>query len=164
MLERDDLKTAIEDARHRHNAVIQLMLASDNQALSLLRLFLTIALATAAGSVSTVASSLPLSVALGSATVSMFAAAVFCFRVIETTAINLPGRGAEFWLWGLDTPENRETVFRQYLTTLSDKHEQNNKANARQAKALRHAKWCALATIPVAAVAGSCVWYLASAN
>ncbi|RUZ54102.1 hypothetical protein, partial [Mesorhizobium sp. M7A.F.Ca.CA.004.05.2.1] len=158
MLNPDDWKLAIEDARFRHNALVGLIIASDNQALALMRLFLTVATATGAGFASVIVPhtliQTPLAWSLAAATLAMVYSAWQCFRVISPRIINLPGRGADFWLWAADATGTREEVFRQYLKVLAEKHEINKSVNESQASALRWAKLGGILSPMVALVVG----------
>lgn len=143
MLTDDTWKTAIEDARYRHNAVVQLVYAADNQALGLLRLFVTVGLAAAAGAASriTIADTFdPLMWSLGAGATALGIAALYCLKAMASADINLPGRGAEFWLWAADIKGGQDEIFRQYLETLKEKHAVNNTLNERQTSALYWAK------------------------
>lgn len=156
MLDKDDWKIALEDARYRHNAILGLIHAADNQALALMRLYVTIGTAAAAGAVSTLPSqiSIPLTCSLVGAASMLAFGAWQCFSVIAGADINLPGRGADFWLWAAGTNKDRVEVFKEYLTTLAEKHQTNNRLNERQTKILRRAKLSGILSPIVALVFG----------
>lgn len=158
MLEKDDWKLALEDARFRHNALMQQIYAGDTQALSLLRLFLTIAVAAAGGALSIFLGTweLPSEIAwaLCSAILLFLASAISCTTAIMGGAVNLPGRGAEFWLWAASEDVEREHIFRSYLTNLNEKHDTNRRRNDKQATALLFAKIGGLAALPVSVLVG----------
>ncbi len=159
MLEKDDWKLALEDARHRHNAILGLIHAADNQALALMRLYMTLGSAAAAGAVSVFSLqpsvAVPVASALASAVGVLAYGAFKCFSVLDTASVNLPGRGAEFWLWAANERIERVEVFKNYLTTLSEKHRINNEVNDKQTASLRRAKLAGIFTPIAALIAGA---------
>lgn len=163
MLEKDDWKIAIEDARFRQNALMQLIYAGDRQALSLLRLFLTLAVAAAGGALSIFLGtwSLPIEAAwaLSAASALLLGSAVSCTLAIMGGAVNLAGRGAEFWLWAAEKSVTREEAFIAYLQNLEAKHETNKVRNLKQARALMVAKIGGLIATPIAAAIGASAYF-----
>lgn len=97
----DDMLDVIEDLRARHRAVVQLILFTDQQATLYLQTYLTVSLAagTAAATALSGVGPVPTSVGYGlaSATLVLLAGAFFCLGAAASGAINLPGRGADFW-------------------------------------------------------------------
>ena len=164
MLEKDDWKFALEDARFRHNALMQLIYSGDNQALVLLRLFLTMSLAAAGGALSVFLDSwsLPIEVAysLSAASLLLLSAAIACTFAIMGEPVNLPGRGADFWLWAADKTVEREEVFQSYLRNLNEKHQVNRRRNDKQANALLAAKIGGLTALPVAVLVGATTYVI----
>lgn len=161
MLKDDDWKLALEDARFRHNALMQLLYINDGQAVTLLRLYLTmtIAAAGAAASIFLGTWALPreFAWALSSAALLLIISAGCCSLATMGRGVNLPGRGAEFWLWAAREEVDREEAFRTYLTNLKEKHEVNRRRNERQANALLAGKIGGLLVVPIAfAVGGYC--------
>jgi hypothetical protein len=144
MLNEVQLRFAIEDARTRHEAVVNLIYQTDQQAVSLLSLFVTLALATASGFVGSLVKppvvpagfTVPLLVA----TLGFLVGAYMCFRTLETAMINLPGREAKFWTWANGEGVTGEMAFGSYLENLQSKTDQNNKLNATTSKSLRWAR------------------------
>lgn len=102
MLTDEQMRFAIEDARTRHEAVVNLIYQTDQQAVSLLSLYVTLVLATSSGFVGTLVtpSVVPSGFAapLLVATLGFVAGAYMCFRTLQTAMLNLPGRQAKFWL------------------------------------------------------------------
>lgn len=160
MLSDDDLPVAIGDARTRHAAVVDLIYFTDRQAMGLLSLYITLGVAAASGAVVAFGKQplLPTAVGfgLGGATITLVIGAWFCFRAMKTETINLPGRGAEFWLWANHPKVDRRAAFVQYLQNLKDKHDQNNEINRRTSRYLRNAKLCGIG-VPLAALASGAV-------
>lgn len=151
-----EFRTVIEDARTRHAAVLALIYFTDQQAMGLMRLFMTVGIATASGAAAGLTSSTllprPAGWALLAATLVFSVGAALCLMAMRSANINLPGRGADFWLWALDEAQvDREKALRAYLANLRDKLAMNNQTNARSAAALTAAKWCA-ALAPLAAL------------
>ncbi|GEM_PF-2273648 len=163
----DDWKIAIEDARFRHNAVLGLIYAADNQAMGLLRLYLTIALATSTGAASSLLEGSKIPPTIGFSLLAVTATLIWsswqCFKTIEVADINMPGRGAEFWLWAADNNIERKKYAYEYLKTLAEKHKLNNQINNRQTRALRRAKLGGISSPVIAFIAGAITtvlqWY-----
>jgi hypothetical protein len=152
MLADEDLKTAIDDARARHVAVVQLIQIADTHAMSLLTFYTTLGVAAATGAAAGLSNAALLPRAAGWALASVVPvavfSAVFCFLAMRTTRLNLPGREAKFWLWALDPAVARRDVFVEYLKNLATKNELNNRVNERTGGFLRIAKLSGIA-IPV---------------
>lgn len=161
MLDKDDWKLALEDARYRHNAILGLIHAADSQAMTLMRLYVTLGSAAAAGAVAMLSAqprvAVPLVCALASAIVTLAYGTFKCFSVINSANVNLPGRGAEFWLWAADERVQRTEVFKAYLTALADKHKVNNSLNESQTASLSRAKRVGVWTPITALVVGGAV-------
>ena len=148
-LDKGDFQTMIEDARTRHAAVVDLIYAADNQALSLLRFYVTLAVAAVTGAAATLTSfpsaqyavaSRPIAGALLGAALALTLGTAFCFRALSGSSLSLPGREASFWLWSLRSDISREQALSAYLENLSTKTSQNNAVNFAQARALNRAK------------------------
>src|SRR5690606_29655615 len=101
MLDTDQLQVALDDARARQTALLQLIYFTDQQAMSLLRLYVTIAVATATGAATGFApnSWIPMAASIGLTVVSiaLLVGCYFCFQAMKTAELALPGRGADFW-------------------------------------------------------------------
>lgn len=145
-LAESEFRTIIEDARTRHAAVISLMYAIDIQAIALLRLYVTLGIATASGTIAGLGPSAlfpwPAAWALGGGTAVLVAGAAFCLRALKPARINLPGRNPEFWIWAVSAEVEREAVLRSYLDNLHAKGAVNSDINLRAARALTWAKRC----------------------
>lgn len=164
MLEKDDWKIALEDARARHGALVNLIYFTDAQAVNLLRLYVTIASASAAGSIASFAgnlSAMPLAVGWGLlvATILFVVGAYYCFLAMAPASINLPGRDAEFWIWAMRDDIDRIDVFREYLENLKAKTPRNQMVNIKGSSNLNHAKRLGMAAPLFAlAVGGLAAW------
>jgi len=163
MLSEEQMRFAIEDARTRHEAVVNLIYQTDQQAVSLLTLYVTLALATASGFVGSL---LPtpvvpsgFSVPLFVATLGFIGGILMCFRTLETAMINLPGREAKFWIWANGENVTPEQAFVAYLDNLQTKTGQNNALNASTAQSIRWARRLGLAA-PVVALLSAVVRFV----
>ena len=165
-LDKDDFRTIIEDARARHAAVVALIYFNDTQAMNLLRLYLSIGVASASAAVAglTQTTAIPFAVgcALGAATAVVLLGAVLCLMAMASGAINLPGRDPDFWLWGLDPQIEKQNVLRKYLENLAEKAKTNRDLSERGAIALKYAKYCAVAAMVAASVVGAIALRLTS--
>lgn len=153
----DILKVGLDDARARHAAVVNLILFTDSQALGLLRLYVPIAIATASGAVASFSSGSAIpkaaGIALAAVTIVLIVACAYCFRAMNSSAINLPGRGAEFWRWAAEASNGQ--MFSAYMQNLQEKQVANNELNHRTAGHLARAKRCAVVMPMVALLAGA---------
>jgi hypothetical protein len=156
-LEKDDLRTALDDVRARHAAVVNLIYVTDGQALGLLRLYTTLGVGAASGAVAGLAGSpivtRPLAFGLLAATVTLIAGAGFCLRALQSSRINLPGRTPDFWQWAMHEGVDRKAVLTAYLSNLQDKSVLNAEVNAKAANALKWAKRSAPASVVAALIA-----------
>lgn len=155
MLTQDEVRFAIEDARTRHQSLIELAFAGDQKALSLLSLFVTLASALGTAfavgleSKNLVVEALTFP-SLGAAIVFLIGA-FFCLRVLAPADINLPGRTADFWLWASKPNVTFEHACEQYLDNLEKKHHINVKLTERTAKLLNYARLSAIGA-PIVAI------------
>ncbi len=155
MFKDDEWKTAIDDARQNHAAVIDLIFFTERKALGLVRLYITLALASAGGAVEGLSTSTLLSTSSGLGL--MFASFVFgygswkCFRTMRISKISLPGKPAEFWLWAQDSAIEKADFVGTYLQQLHDSNQVNDELNRRMSSDLSAAMNAGLAA-PVVAV------------
>jgi hypothetical protein len=162
MIEKDDWKIAIEDARARQTALVGLIYFTDTQAMGLLRLCVTIGTATASGAIAgltatAAAASIiprPAGWALASATLALLVSAWYCFKAMSTAKISLPGRGAEWWLFVATSKIDRTEALTNYLKNLAEKHSVNRGVNENTAGALSKAKLWSIASLPIALLIG----------
>lgn len=144
MLEKDELKIAVEDARARQAALVQLVYFIDTQAMNFLRTYITIqagtvsAIAIAAGS--SWSFKVPLIGSLLGLLVSTLIGSFYCFHTMRTVSITLPGRGPEFWKWGLDDEVPHDDVAVAYMDSLEETMTKNRAINEASSKALEKAK------------------------
>lgn len=154
-----EFRTVIEDSRARHTAVVGLLYATDAQSISLLRLYATLGIATASGAAAGFGSSAlisrPLAWALSAGALGFVIGAGFCLRALRPCNINLPGRTADFWEWGLEPGVDQASVLSAYLRNLKIKGEANLAHNKASANALKWAKRCSVATPICALVAAA---------
>lgn len=158
-VEKDEFRNVVDDARARHAAVVALIYFTDQQAMALLRLYVTLGIATASGAAAALAGTfIPRSVGwgLGAATFVLIIGAWLCIRAMRSREINLPGRGPDFWLWALRSDVSRADVLKAYLENLAEKTKKNAAINLENGKAFQYAKVCSLLT-PAAALIGTAV-------
>ncbi|NKM99455.1 hypothetical protein [Rhizobium leguminosarum] len=93
----DDLKIALDDVRARQTALVNLIIFTDQKAMAVFRLYVTLGIAAgAAGAASFFRNDALLEFARWAmvATACWLAlGALFCFRAMSRASINLPGRG-----------------------------------------------------------------------
>jgi len=158
-LSKTEFRTVIEDARARHGALVALIYATDTQALSLLRLFTTLAVATGSGAIAAFASasiySLPIAASLGTATIIFVAGASLCLAALKAARISLPGRKADFWKWAVNPKIKKTNVLSAYLSEAEIQYVRNQRLNATTSKALKWAKRCTAAAPAFALLAGA---------
>lgn len=158
-IEDTEFRTIIEDARVRHAAGVALIMATDSQAMALMRLYVTVGIATASGAaagLSTAATFVPHAVgaALAAATLAVVAGAGFCLRTMGSGEINLPGRDPDFWQWARHPGVDRTSILSAYLSALENGARINSAMNQKGAFALKRAKLCALIAPLAALMAG----------
>jgi len=115
MSEFDKLKLALDDIRARYKALTDLITFTDQQAMGLLRLYVTLGLATATGAASSLFGLSPIRIELAwglvAATICFLGGAWYCFKAMETARLGLIGRGPEFWQWAFeDGIEDRHII------------------------------------------------------
>lgn len=153
-----DPRIVFDDARARHASVVALIMAKEVRALALLRIYVTIGVAAAAGAIgvfftSPSAATLPRPAgwALVAVVFTLSAGSFACFRAMRSDPVNLPGRLGDFWLGAIDPARSTAEVLTAYLTNLNSKSDQNDELNKRLAKWLDWAKWAGMLT-PIAAL------------
>lgn len=155
-IEHDEFRTIIEDMRARHGALVALIYATDGQALSLLRLFTTLAMATASGAIAAFVSvskySVPLAASLSAAAVIFVIGAALCLVALRAARISLPGRKADFWKWAVNNPKIKKAkVLSAYLAEAEKQYTLNQRLNVTTSTALKWAKVCT-ASAPILAL------------
>lgn len=153
---------AVDDTRARHTALVQLIQFQDQQAVGLLRIFVTIGSAAAAGAVAGFSPQAWLPNAAIGALIAIvlctLIGSLFCFRAIRSARITLPGRWADFWQTAIDhwEQDSREVIL-SYLKELSKAQEDDKKTNEITAQELARARVVGISTPLVAFVAGSII-------
>ncbi len=155
MLNEEQKRFAIEDARTRQGAIVALILATDQQAIALLSLYVTLGLATTSAMIGGLSSPtfLPpgLILPLLAATIMFLVGAYYCFRTIATATISNPGREPNFWLWAARDDITADAAFAAYLENLQVKYDHNFALNERNAQRAKRAKQMGIAA-PLAAI------------
>lgn len=151
----EETRFALDDARQRQAALLNLIYSIERQASDLLRLYVTLALAAAsAATASVVTKSSILSVLGAPLLAAVFALSIgswFCFRAMKSAPVCLPGRGADFWIWAQDTRITFEDAAKAYLTELKDRQTRDQRLNRLTAEDLAMAKRIGIAT-PIIAI------------
>lgn len=157
MLNDDYLKVALDDARARQTALLQLIYFTDQQAMGLLRLYVTIGLAAAAGAAAGLGPEawLPkaVSIGLGFAAAALTIGCFFCFLTMRTAQVGLPGRGPEFWRTAMELSD-LDHVVAQYLEELEAGQRRDRETNRRSGKSFERAKWAGISAPALALIAG----------
>ncbi|THK35641.1 hypothetical protein EHS39_23725 [Ensifer sp. MPMI2T] len=155
----DDFKVALDDARARHTALVNLILFTDQKAMAVFRLYVTLGIGagiTAAAGFFRDDELLQFSRWSMLATAEWLAiGALFCFRAMSRSSINLPGRGAEFWQWAMLPQHGAEDVAEAYFAELLETQKANRSLNERTASALDIAVKMGIATPLITAIAGA---------
>ncbi|MBY5753701.1 hypothetical protein E0H51_07140 [Rhizobium leguminosarum bv. viciae] len=157
----DDLKIALDDVRARQTALVNLIIFTDQKAMAVFRLYVTLGIAAgAAGAASFFRNDALLEFARWAmvATACWLAlGALFCFRAMSRASINLPGRGPEFWQWAMRPENEPHEVAEAYLVELLDRQKVNRELNEKTAGALATAVKMGIATPLITAVAAAAV-------
>ena len=152
------LSLAVDDSRARNEALIGLIAMADQQAITLLGIYLSLGTATATGAAAGLIAGATYSIVsapLITTTATLFLGSVFCFLTMRRSTVSLPGREPAFWLWAIkyESISEREAVV-AYLSALAKELEVNRKVNVTSARYLATARACGLGTPVAAAVAG----------
>ena len=158
MLTDENLRFAIDDARRRHSAVLDLIYHIEKQSTGLLGLYTTLGIASASGFVASLSATLPIPRAAGcallGATIVLLVGAWKCGMAMKPAQINLPGRNARFWLWANEPQIDAKAVFNEYLTALQNGYELNTKVSNVSSIDLKDAKSCGLYAPLIALLVG----------
>lgn len=154
----EDMRFALNDARERHKATIDLITGIDRQALSFLQLYVTLSGAALSGAGVILLASAPaypraLGIGLLAFAMPIVAGAVLSMITIWPGDINLPGRDPDFWQWANGDLVTTEHAYRQYLDNLAVKARQNMKLNARLSNLMLAAKMAGVAAPIIGLVA-----------
>lgn len=160
------LIVAIEDIRARHDALRELIVLADQQALGLLQMFIPVASAAATGAVIglTGATLLPaaITVSLSVVTLLLLVGSLVCLRAMNTATIGLSGRDGAFWRWASLPEISAEDVGSEYFLAAEESIRINRCHNENTARLLMAAKRIAIWTPAIALVAGGITWLLLS--
>jgi len=157
MASADFHKIAFDDARARQASLIQMILFLDQQAMSLLRLYITLAIPAATAAVAGFAApdSLipkPAAFALFAAVVFLFLGCVFCFQTMRYAPVTLVGRGADFWAAVSRVYEkDLDKALSRYLSDLEKSQVADRQTNLNASTSLGHARICGAAA-PLASI------------
>lgn len=160
----EDFKLAFDDVRARQGALVSLIIFTDQKAMAVFRMYVTLGIAAGvAGAASFFRSDALLEFArwgLVATACWLAIGAMFCFKAMSRSSINLPGRGPEFWLWAMK-PENeyREVVV-EYLNELQRRQKANRDLNEKTAAALDTAVKIGIATPLITALAAAAPLFL----
>jgi hypothetical protein len=154
----EDLRFALDDARRRHSAVVDLLAANDRQALGFLQLYVALAGGALSGGAAIVLSTTnTLPKALGYGLLGFAApvilGAMFCMAAVWPSKISLPGRKPDFWVWANEV--TAETAYLAYLENLAVKEAQNTRLNFRLSRLMTCAKALGVAAPIIALIAGA---------
>ncbi|RYE36917.1 MAG: hypothetical protein EOP21_14505, partial [Hyphomicrobiales bacterium] len=129
-----DLKVALDDMRARQLALLTLILATDQKALALYRLYVTIALASLAGAFGSFSDAIGMHSIAGwvllPAAAVLALGCVCCSMAIAKAEISLPGRGADFWAWSLRVSATPEEILEAYTDELGSSQNDTRVVNA----------------------------------
>jgi hypothetical protein len=155
----DDFKLAFDDVRARQTALVNLIIFTDQKAMTIFRLYVTLGIA---AGVTGAAGFFRPDALLEFARWGMVATAcwlavgaIFCFRAMSQSSINLPGRGPEFWLWALRPEIEYQEVVEAYLHELQERQKSNRDLNEKTAAAMNVAVKMGIATPLITAVAAA---------
>lgn len=114
----DHLKVIIDDTRHRHRALFDLLMHGDRQAMGLLQMYVGLAVTCAAGAAASFAPQAWLppwaGVSLTVAGALLIIGAWLCLRAMRTVEIGMPARDVGFWTWSLEA-DTAATLAQGYL-------------------------------------------------
>lgn len=158
MLDEGSWHFAIDDARRRHEAVVGLIYHLDQQAIALVSLYVSLALAAISGAVASIgidaSAARAIAPPLAAASASLVLGCFECFKVLDTRKVNLPGRPPEFWIWAARGDIALERAYGDYLQNLETKLKQNDEFNVISSAHIRRARQYGIAA-PIVALIGA---------
>lgn len=158
MLTTDETRFALEDARRRQAALLDLIYSIESQAGRLLSLYVTLGLASASAATAIILGTIEVPVAVGvgllGAMAVLLVGSLFCFGAMKPALVGLPGRGADFWVWAHHEDNDFTKVALEYLSGLQVKQDRDHKHNQLTAGSLAWAKRMGIFT-PLAALIGA---------
>lgn len=140
-----ELKTILDDVRGRDNALLTMLLATDRQAVSIFRVYVTLTLAVVSAAVAGLfnrnfAAEPWVLGGAGVVVSGLSLACWFCIMTIRSAQVALPGRGAEFWSWARDPKVTMDDFLDAYLAQSLSAQNNNHDVNSRASWYLRYAK------------------------
>ncbi|KKX30264.1 hypothetical protein [Rhizobium sp. LC145] len=146
----DDFKLALDDVRARHTALVNLILFTDQKAMGVFRLYVTLGIAAGAAAAASFFRDDALLVfarwSMAMTALWLAVAAFFCFRAMSRGSINLPGRGPEFWQWAMLPQVETKSAMDAYLEELGGRQALNRRLNENTALYLDIAVTMGIAT------------------
>jgi hypothetical protein len=160
-----DLKTMLDDVRARDSALLQLILFTDRQAMALFRIYASIAVAAAAAAAAafgsgTAAFLMMTRWSLLAMALVLVLACIACLRAMVPAGVGLPGRGADFWQWGVEQSTTDDAFVAAYLNAARKAQDGNRRTNELGAIALMWAKRLGIAA-PLVGLAVGAIEFLA---
>jgi hypothetical protein len=141
----DDLaKIALDDVRNRHKSLLDILIATDRQSMSMLSWTSSFSAAACAAFVSTIITDTYKYPAIQSSLLVLFigfmSASYFAIDAMQVAKIGLPGRLGKYWKWAIEHNISiKETVIK-YLEQAEQAHDLTAQTNNRAAKKLFYAK------------------------
>lgn len=153
MLTTEDRRFAVDDARRKHQAIVDLIAAGDRQAIGFLQLYIALAVAALSSGAAALLSQAvavprPISVGLIGFGLTIALAALATLVVLWPSNIRLAGREPEFWEWAEQNQVSMDQTLRAYLVQIGEDIAINRRTNARMGRAMLLAK-CLGAMAPV---------------
>lgn len=155
----DDMRFAVDDARRKHQAVVDQIATGDRQALGFLQLYIALAVASLSGSAVILlskANTLPRPLGFGLAAFGLAVAlgAICALIVMWPSNIRLAGREPEFWQWAACDDATAEQAYQACLEQIAEDLGVNRKINDRMGKAMLRAKYLGAAAPILGAASG----------
>lgn len=151
------IEIAVEDVREKHKALFELIRFTDQQAMALLSLYTTLAVAAASGFGASLGSAPLLPAAAGWALLAACAAFVVgtgcALRVMWSSDIATPGREPDFWQWADGDHCGAQDVLSAYLKQMEEPIAWNRSLNRKTTRWLQAARACGIAAPVLAAAA-----------
>jgi hypothetical protein len=157
----DDLRFGVDDARRKHQAVVDQIAAGDRQALGFLQLYIALAVASLSGAAvillsATNALPRPLGFGLASFGLTVALGAVCTLVVMWPSKIRLAGRDPNFWQWAARDDVTPDQAFRACLEQVAEDIGINRETNDRMGRAMLAAK-CLGAAAPLLGTASGLI-------
>ena len=157
-MDKDEIRFALEDARLRQNALLDLIYFNERQALGMLRLYAVLGPVLGAGAYQSFLTEVyAIAWAALAATVVFVIGSILCLNAMSHTKITLPGRYADFWHDVMTKDSlNFEGAANHYLQELSAAQASQKEFNRKSAISLAQAKWT-IVLAPLAAIVAALI-------